>query len=72
MIFCDFWKIETNTYSEVKEQETLIHTIKESLKDYNLQNKKQMDLVIFQYAAEHICRINRILKQPYGNALLVN
>lgn len=36
-----------------------------------VQNKSRLDLVVFRYAAEHLSRISRIIKQPYGNALLV-
>lgn len=36
-----------------------------------MQIKSRLDLVVFRYAAEHMTRISRIIKQPYGNALLV-
>jgi dynein heavy chain len=35
------------------------------------QMKTRMDLVLFLYAAQHITRIARVLRQPFGNALLV-
>lgn len=41
------------------------------LEDYNDLNSTQMNLVLFQFAIQHIARICRVIKQPGGNVLLV-
>ena len=62
---------ENPKYVEVTDQKKLLETVEEYLRDYNANPKNQMHLVLFLYAAEHICRISRVIKQPYGNGLLV-
>jgi dynein heavy chain len=42
-----------------------------ALNNYNLVSDKPMDLVLFNYALEHVLIILRILRQPKGHALLV-
>ena len=49
----------------------LLAVVEEQLVEYNQQRKTRMDLVLFLYAAEHICRISRVIRQELGNALLV-
>lgn len=44
--------------------------LEDHLQSYN-QSKAKMDLVLFKLAAEHVCRIARIIGTPGGNALLV-
>lgn len=63
---------DNQKYEPVTDQARLLSCIEGYLTEYNLQNKTRMDLVLFLYAAEHICRISRIVKQPFGNALLVS
>lgn len=56
---------------QVTDVQAMLASVEGSLADFNAQSKTHLGLVIFQYAAEHISRISRIIKQPYGNALLV-
>jgi dynein heavy chain len=44
--------------------------IKDSLEEYN-NNNVQMNLVLFEDALKHVCRICRIILPPSGHALLV-
>lgn len=49
----------------------LLQVMEEGLADFNQQSKSPMNLVLFSYAAAHVLRIGRIIRQPFGNALLV-
>ncbi|MGH0141372.1 UNVERIFIED_CONTAM: hypothetical protein FKN15_073835 [Acipenser sinensis] len=57
-------------YMPVQSWESLNKTLVEALDNYNEVNAV-MNLVLFEDAMCHICRINRILESPRGNALLV-
>lgn len=49
----------------------MMRVVNEYMADFNATSKKPMNLVIFQFALEHIARIARIITSPGGNALLV-
>lgn len=52
------------TYDQLKK------TLEDKLTEYNESNAV-MNLVLFQQAMEHVCRIARIIDLPRGNAMLV-
>ncbi|KAK3261161.1 hypothetical protein CYMTET_29916, partial [Cymbomonas tetramitiformis] len=73
LMYADFMipGAETRKYDEVTDRTKLLTVVEEWLQDYNAQSKSRMDLVLFLYAAQHITRISRVIRQPYGNVLLV-
>ncbi|XP_063574371.1 dynein axonemal heavy chain 17 [Pongo abelii] len=70
-IFCHFAQgIGDPKYIPVTDMAPLNKLLADVLDSYNEVNAV-MNLVLFEDAVAHICRINRILESPRGNALLV-
>jgi dynein heavy chain len=57
-------------YEEVPNVDDLIAKMEEFLTDYNGMSKRPMNLAIFLYAAEHVSRVCRALKQPGAHMLM--
>ena len=58
-------------YEEILDYAKLQQNVENGLIEYNEIEDKPMELVLFNFALEHLLIISRILKQPGGNALLV-
>ncbi|CAG5121595.1 unnamed protein product, partial [Candidula unifasciata] len=75
IIFGDFMKMGTPSTDRMYEDLTDIAKVKsvlnDYLDDYNMQSSKEMKLVFFMDAIEHVSRIVRMIQQERGNALLV-
>ena len=71
LIYCHFAKgIGEPKYMPVTQWDYLNKLLTDALKGYNELNAA-MDLVLFEDAMKHVCKINRILESPRGNALLI-
>jgi dynein heavy chain, axonemal len=70
-IFCHFaGGIGEPKYMPIPDWQTLTKLLQEAQVAYN-DIVAAMNLVLFEDAMNHVCRINRILELPRGNALLV-
>ncbi|XP_005530761.1 PREDICTED: dynein heavy chain 17, axonemal [Pseudopodoces humilis] len=70
-IYCHFAQgMDESKYMPVASWAALSDLLGEALESYNEVNAA-MNLVLFEDAVSHICRISRILESPRGNALLV-
>uniref|UniRef100_A0A2K6TNM5 Dynein axonemal heavy chain 6 n=1 Tax=Saimiri boliviensis boliviensis TaxID=39432 RepID=A0A2K6TNM5_SAIBB len=75
IIFGDFIKFGADKadriYDDMPDIEKIGNVLQDYLDDYNLTNPKEVKLVFFQDAVEHVSRIARMIRQERGNALLV-
>ena len=63
--------VENRIYRQIEDLKIMQNKIEEYLDDYNSSVKTQMNLVMFLDACDHVSRIQRILRQPLGNAFLL-
>ena len=72
-LFCDFLDptMEEKFYRENTDMQVLRDSVSSQLAEYNKTSRKPMDLVLFNFALEHLFKINRVLKQSQSSALLI-
>jgi len=74
LLFGDFMNPvskDSRIYEEISNIDKLKSTLMQNLMDFNMVYNKDMHLIFFMDAIEHITRIARILRSERGNALLV-
>uniref|UniRef100_A0A1I8PY36 AAA+ ATPase domain-containing protein n=1 Tax=Stomoxys calcitrans TaxID=35570 RepID=A0A1I8PY36_STOCA len=71
LIYCHFAQsLADQKYTTLKSWNALYQLLMEAQANYN-EVIGYMNLVLFEDAMKHVCRINRILESPRNNALLV-
>ena len=68
-IFMNF--MDRKLYQECEDQSRMKQILESYLEDYNGETTVKMNILMFDYAVEHICRISRVLAWSSGNLLLI-
>ncbi|XP_076377925.1 dynein heavy chain at 16F [Megalopta genalis] len=75
LLFGDFMAFgapkEHRIYEELTEISKVKRTLEDYLEDYRFSVGKDMGIIFFMDAIEHVCRLARILRSERGNGLLV-
>jgi len=66
---CDY---NEKLYELISDSNRLVKLLEDKMLDYNYTfTSNPMNLIFFDDAIDHICRIARVLHQPKGNAMLI-
>jgi len=66
LIFCNCWKdLDEKSYNKVDSMDTLAKILNNALASYNETNAA-MNLVLFEDAMKHVCRVCRILQSSHA------
>lgn len=73
LIFGDFLKpgAPDKLYELCPDIPKMAKVLDDYMDEYNLSHPNALELVFFQDAISHICRLMRIFRQPRGNAMLI-
>lgn len=63
---------EDKRYEEVVNAEAFKTLSQNCLDEYNATHKTKMDIILFDYALEHLSKICRVMSMQCGSALLVS
>jgi len=69
MLFGNF--VESNEYREYTDKQQVITSIRYYMDLYNQEKKKPINIVLFDDAIRMLCKINRIISNMFGHALLI-
>ena len=70
LVYTSFVTTSDGSYLPIPSMEKLKSVLESKLNEFNETNA-MMDLVLFEQAMLHVTRINRILQNPGGNAMLI-
>ncbi|KAJ3347304.1 Dynein heavy chain 7, axonemal [Allomyces javanicus] len=71
LMFGVFSESPKKLYNEIESIDAMTDLVNCVLSEYNALSKKQMDLVTFWFAIEHLIHISRVLLQLQGNMLTI-
>ncbi|XP_037871312.1 dynein axonemal heavy chain 1 isoform X2 [Bombyx mori] len=73
LLFGDFMDLgaDDKKYVEITDAAELNEILAHYLREYNASTTAPLELVLFEDAVAHLCRLSRIMRQPMANALLL-
>lgn len=70
LLYGDYMRRDRSHYEEISDETAVREILMEYQSGFNMEYNKEVELVLFKDAVNHISRICRIVRQPRGNALL--